>query len=102
MGFVVAANPFGQMIFSPLVGWWSNKLGSIRIPLIVSLIVFTLASGMYSSLELFPSYRKHWMLWSRFMVGVSSGKKTIRLHVTVLHYSAGSTMGLVILLGRHY
>ncbi|KAJ8967435.1 hypothetical protein NQ314_002883 [Rhamnusium bicolor] len=72
MGFVVAANPFAQMIFSPLVGWWSNKLGSIRIPLIASLVVFTLASSIYSSLELFDSYRKHWMLWSRFLVGVSS------------------------------
>ncbi|KAJ8943334.1 hypothetical protein NQ318_000549 [Aromia moschata] len=72
MGFVVAANPFAQMIFSPLVGWWSNKLGSIRIPLIVSLVVFTVASSIYSSLELFDSYRKHWMLWSRFLVGVSS------------------------------
>ncbi|KAJ8921577.1 hypothetical protein NQ315_010482 [Exocentrus adspersus] len=72
MGFVVAANPFAQMIFSPLVGWWSNKLGSIRIPLIVSLVVFTIASSIYSSLELFDSYRKHWMLWSRFLVGVSS------------------------------
>lgn len=72
MGFVVAANPFAQMIFSPLVGLWSNKLGSIRIPLIVSLVVFTVASSIYSSLELFDSYRKHWMLWSRFLVGVSS------------------------------
>lgn len=73
MGFVVAANPFAQMIFSPLVGWWSNRLGSIRMPLIVSLVVFTIASSIYSSLELFDSYRKHWMLWSRFLVGVSSG-----------------------------
>ncbi|CAG9822815.1 unnamed protein product [Phaedon cochleariae] len=72
MGFVVAANPFAQMIFSPLVGWWSNKLGSIRVPMIFSLLLFTIASAMYSSLELFSSHRKHWMLWSRFLVGVSS------------------------------
>ncbi|CAG9769661.1 unnamed protein product [Ceutorhynchus assimilis] len=72
MGFIVAANPFGQMLFSPLVGWWSNKLGSIRIPLIFSLLLFTFASGIYSCLELFDSHIKHWMLWSRFLVGVSS------------------------------
>ncbi|KAH1022325.1 hypothetical protein HUJ04_011746 [Dendroctonus ponderosae] len=72
MGFIVAANPFGQMIFSPLVGWWSNKLGSIRVPLIVSLLVFTGASAIYSCLELFGGNVKHWMLWSRFLVGVSS------------------------------
>lgn len=78
MGFIVAANPFGQMIFSPLVGWWSNKLGSIRIPLIVSLLVFTGASAIYSCLELFGSNVKHWMLWSRFLVGVSSGEQFLK------------------------
>ncbi|XP_050313323.1 major facilitator superfamily domain-containing protein 8 [Anthonomus grandis grandis] len=72
MGFIVAANPFGQMLFSPLVGWWSNKLGSIRIPLIFSLLLFTIASAIYSCLELFDDHIKHWMLWSRFLVGVSS------------------------------
>ena len=25
MGYVVAANPLGQMLFSPLVGWWETK-----------------------------------------------------------------------------
>lgn len=75
MGYVVAANPFAQMIFSPLVGWWSNKLGSIRLPLLVSIGLFTIASATYSSLELFDDYKKYWMLWSRFLVGVSSGKK---------------------------
>lgn len=74
MGYVVAANPLGQMLFSPLVGWWSNKLGSIRMPLLVSLLLFTTASAIYSSLEVFTSYRKHWMLWARFLVGVSSGR----------------------------
>lgn len=73
MGYIVAANPFAQMLFSPLVGWWSNKLGSIRLPVLVSLALFTLASAMYSSLELVPSHRKYWMLATRFLVGVSSG-----------------------------
>lgn len=73
MGYVVAANPLAQMLFSPLVGWWSNKLGSIRLPLLASLATFTIASAIYSSLELFDGYRKYWMLWTRFLVGVSSG-----------------------------
>ncbi|RZC37107.1 major facilitator superfamily domain-containing protein 8, partial [Asbolus verrucosus] len=72
MGYIVAANPFGQMLFSPLVGWWSNRLGSIRLPLLFSLALFTVSSATYSSLELFNNYRKHWMLWTRFLVGVSS------------------------------
>lgn len=73
MGYIVAANPFAQMLFSPLVGWWSNKLGSIRLPVLVSLALFTVASAMYSSLELFSSHRKYWMFGTRFLVGVSSG-----------------------------
>lgn len=72
MGLVVAANPLGQMIFSPLFGYWQNKSGSMRIPLLCSLITFSVASGIYSSLELIPSHVKYWMLGSRFLIGVSS------------------------------
>ncbi|XP_058462367.1 major facilitator superfamily domain-containing protein 8 isoform X2 [Malaya genurostris] len=72
MGWIVSANPVGQMIFSPLVGMWSNKLGSIRLPLLCSLALFSIASGMYSTLELFTSHHKYWMLYSRFLIGVSS------------------------------
>nr|CAD7586475.1 unnamed protein product [Timema genevievae] len=74
MGYVVGANPLGQMLFSPLVGWWGNKTGSIRLPLLSSLAMFTLASAAYSMLEIFNTYRKYWMLLARFFVGVSSGK----------------------------
>ncbi|KAG8237890.1 hypothetical protein J437_LFUL017898 [Ladona fulva] len=72
MGYVVGANPFGQMLFSPLVGWWGNKLGSIRLPVIVSLGLFTAASAGYSLLEVFPSHHKYWMVATRFLVGISS------------------------------
>ncbi|XP_043068503.2 major facilitator superfamily domain-containing protein 8 isoform X1 [Drosophila bipectinata] len=72
MGLIVAANPLGQMIFSPIFGWWGNKLGTIRFPLLVSLALFTFASGLYSSLELRPDNVKYWMLVSRFLIGVSS------------------------------
>ncbi|XP_058833186.1 major facilitator superfamily domain-containing protein 8-like isoform X2 [Topomyia yanbarensis] len=72
MGWIVSANPVGQMIFSPLVGLWSNKLGSIRLPLLFSLALFSIASGLYSTLELFTSHQKYWMLYSRFLIGVSS------------------------------
>jgi len=72
MGFIVAANPIGQMIFSPLFGWWSNKLTSIRTPLIISMGIFSLSSALYSSLEMIPSNAKYWMFAARFFVGVSS------------------------------
>ncbi|XP_055528933.1 major facilitator superfamily domain-containing protein 8 isoform X2 [Wyeomyia smithii] len=72
MGWIVGANPVGQMIFSPLIGLWSNKLSSIRLPLLCSLALFSIASGIYSTLELFTSHHKYWMLYSRFLIGVSS------------------------------
>ncbi|XP_065360293.1 major facilitator superfamily domain-containing protein 8 isoform X1 [Calliphora vicina] len=72
MGLIVAANPLGQMIFSPLFGWWSNKIGTIRLPLLSSLALFTVASAIYSSLEMRPDHVKYWMLASRFLIGVSS------------------------------
>uniref|UniRef100_A0AAG5DWD9 Major facilitator superfamily (MFS) profile domain-containing protein n=1 Tax=Anopheles atroparvus TaxID=41427 RepID=A0AAG5DWD9_ANOAO len=77
LGWIVGANPVGQMIFSPLIGWWGNRLGSIRIPLLCCLAMFSVASGIYSCLELFPTHRKYWMLYSRFLIGVSSSSVAV-------------------------
>ncbi|XP_035784572.1 major facilitator superfamily domain-containing protein 8-like isoform X2 [Anopheles albimanus] len=77
LGWIVGANPVGQMIFSPLVGWWGNRLGSIRLPLLCSLALFSIASGIYSCLELFATHQKYWMLYSRFLIGVSSSSVAV-------------------------
>ena len=53
-GWVVAINPLGQMIFSPFLGWLTNKLGSIRIVCLVTCALYTLANGLYASLSLLP------------------------------------------------
>lgn len=74
MGYIVAANPLGQMLFSPLVGWWGNKRGSVRLPLLITLALFTIASAVYSILEVIPGDKKSYMLTARFFVGISSGK----------------------------
>lgn len=73
MSYVVAANPFGQMLFSPLVGWWGNKRGSVRLPLLITLALFTFASTAYSILEVIPGNKKIYMIMARFFIGVSSG-----------------------------
>lgn len=67
----------GQMIFSPVFGWWANKMPSIRIPFIVSLAIFCAASALYSSLDLIENNVKYWMLIARFFVGVSSANVVI-------------------------
>uniref|UniRef100_A0A182WEZ9 Major facilitator superfamily (MFS) profile domain-containing protein n=1 Tax=Anopheles minimus TaxID=112268 RepID=A0A182WEZ9_9DIPT len=65
------------MIFSPLVGWWGNRLGSIRLPLLCALALFSIASGIYACLELFATHQKYWMLYSRFLIGVSSSSVAV-------------------------
>jgi MFS transporter, ceroid-lipofuscinosis neuronal protein 7 len=72
MGLIVAANPLGQMLFSPIFGYWSNKLKSIRVPLMASMAIFCISSGIYSALDLFPNHVKYWMFIARFFVGISS------------------------------
>ncbi|XP_034189832.2 CLN7/MFS domain-containing 8 isoform X1 [Osmia lignaria lignaria] len=72
MGYVVAANPLGQMLFSPLVGWWGDKRKSMRLPFLTTIALFVFASGMYSVLEILPGNRKMYMIAARFLVGVSS------------------------------
>lgn len=74
MGYVVAANPLGQILFNPLFGLWGNKIKSVRIPLYVTIVLFCLSSVLYSCLGAFPSGSvKYVMLLSRFLVGVGSG-----------------------------
>lgn len=85
MGYIVAANPLAQMLFSPLVGWWSNKIGNIRVPVVISLMIFGFSSAMYSSIELLSDNRKYFMLASRFLVGISSGVyKNLKIYLGVL------------------
>lgn len=82
LGYLVGASALGQTIFSPLIGWWSNKLNSSRVPFIVSLVVLLLSHLIYATLEIFP-HKKYWMLASRFLAGVGSSNFALcRSHVS--------------------
>lgn len=76
LGFVVAANPLGQMITSPLLGLWGNKAGKIRGALFATVFCFILGNAMYSLLALFEDMGDmatyYAMIVSRFIVGMSS------------------------------
>lgn len=72
MGFIVAANPLGQFIFSPIFGFWANKAKSLRKPFIVSLVIFALSSGAYSCLDIVENHVKYYMALTRFFVGVGN------------------------------
>ncbi|CAH0682898.1 unnamed protein product [Spodoptera exigua] len=72
LGLAVGAHPLGQLVFSPLLGLWANRAGSARAPLLATLALFVLASVLYAELHLTRPYAKYWMVFARFLVGVSS------------------------------
>ncbi|KAK8407280.1 hypothetical protein O3P69_002084 [Scylla paramamosain] len=81
LGFVVAANPLGQMLASPLLGLWGNKAGKIRGACLVTVAFFILGNVMYSLLALFEGLGEmatyDAMIVARFIVGMSSANITL-------------------------
>ncbi|XP_042882470.1 major facilitator superfamily domain-containing protein 8-like [Penaeus japonicus] len=77
LGWVIAANPLGQMITSPLLGLWGNKSGSNRGAFLATVLLFIIGNILYSILNLFGSAAKGVMIFSRFLVGVSSANIAI-------------------------
>lgn len=82
----MAANPLGQFIFSPLIGYWANKATSIRWPIMASLVIFILSNALYSSLDLIDSGVKYWMTVARFFIGAASANIAVSRS-----YIAGAT-----------
>ncbi|XP_052891996.1 major facilitator superfamily domain-containing protein 8-like [Anopheles moucheti] len=78
LSVVFAAPPAGQLISSPLIGWCSNRLSSIRVPFVLLTALFVFANGLYSIVELFPTpHRKYVLLCSRFVFGISTSINTL-------------------------
>jgi len=86
MGWMVAINPLGQMIFSPILGWLGNRLGSIRLICLVTCVLYIAGNALYASLSLFPNdpndpessrgaYRYSFMFLARLLVGISSANQ---------------------------
>ena len=68
----------GQMIASPLFGWLYQKTGSARLVGLITSVAYIVGNILYSILSVFPEdYRYGLLLFSRFIVGVSSGKVVI-------------------------
>jgi len=82
MGWAVAINPIGQLITSPIFGWLANKLGSIRMILVTTGVLYLLGNTLYACLSLLPHdpeekvetrgvYRYSFMLLARLLIGIS-------------------------------
>ncbi|KAF4519577.1 hypothetical protein B566_EDAN004785 [Ephemera danica] len=77
-GVVVAGTPLGQMIFSPIVGYWGNHANDVRLPMIVALPIAALTYVGYALLELFPAHTvRYWMLFIRIVIGFTIGSSVV-------------------------
>ncbi|XP_023655750.2 major facilitator superfamily domain-containing protein 8 isoform X1 [Paramormyrops kingsleyae] len=85
LGWVVAAYSLGQMVASPIFGWWSNRRPR-KEPLVCSILVNVAANLLYAYVHLFHSNRKYYMLTSRVLVGFGAGNVAV-----VRSYVAGAT-----------
>ncbi|KAI6654608.1 hypothetical protein LOD99_1004 [Oopsacas minuta] len=76
-GWIVAAFSFGQLVGSPILGFWANYR-PVREPMFVSLIIFTLFSFLYSYCDAFSPEIAPWvMLVCRFLIGVGAGNVSV-------------------------
>ncbi|XP_037832258.1 major facilitator superfamily domain-containing protein 8 isoform X2 [Kryptolebias marmoratus] len=82
---MVAAYSLGQMVASPLFGFWSNHRPR-REPLVCSIFINLLANVYYAYAYLPPTNNKYHMLMSRAFVGFGAGNVAV-----VRSYVAGAT-----------
>uniref|UniRef100_A0A3Q3F579 Major facilitator superfamily domain containing 8 n=1 Tax=Kryptolebias marmoratus TaxID=37003 RepID=A0A3Q3F579_KRYMA len=85
LGWMVAAYSLGQMVASPLFGFWSNHRPR-REPLVCSIFINLLANVYYAYAYLPPTNNKYHMLMSRAFVGFGAGNVAV-----VRSYVAGAT-----------
>ena len=86
--WVVALSPFGQMLFSPFLGWLNTKMKSSRPALIASGVLMILSNGLYSILSAFPeSSRFALLLVSRFLSGCLAGNICLLIFFENVNYS---------------
>ncbi|KAI6191933.1 hypothetical protein M3Y97_00281400 [Aphelenchoides bicaudatus] len=71
-GYIIASYSLGQIIASPLIGYWSNRVKNIRFPLIICLLMSIFGNVTYILTPLISHSRKYSVLLSRFLVGVGA------------------------------
>lgn len=72
LGWMVAAYSLGQMVASPLFGWWSNHRLR-REPLVCSIFINLAANIYYAYAYLPKTNNKYHLLMSRAFVGFGAG-----------------------------
>ncbi|CCD67917.1 Major facilitator superfamily (MFS) profile domain-containing protein [Caenorhabditis elegans] len=76
-GIVVAMYSVSQAIFSPVFGFWSNRIGQVRFPLIVGFIVMAFGNITYLSLQYLSSNHLYVMMLARLIAGGGTGNMSL-------------------------
>jgi ceroid-lipofuscinosis MFS transporter 7 len=74
LGLYIASQPLAQLFFSPLMGFLGNRLGSVRIPTIISTLIMAVGFTFYACISALPEPRKWYLFAARFVIGAASGK----------------------------
>ncbi|CAK6445953.1 unnamed protein product [Pipistrellus nathusii] len=85
LGWVIASFSIGQMVASPIFGWWSNHRPR-KEPLIISLFISVAANCLYAYVHVPASHNKYYMLVARGLVGFGAGNVAV-----IRAYIAGAT-----------
>jgi ceroid-lipofuscinosis MFS transporter 7 len=72
-GFVIASFSFGQMLSSPLFGYWSQRTKSTKYPVMFGMMLTSVGNVLYALLPTIGDNSKWLMLVARFIVGLGSG-----------------------------
>ncbi|XP_058826805.1 major facilitator superfamily domain-containing protein 8-like [Topomyia yanbarensis] len=71
LAYLFAVPSILQLVGSPILGWWSNRLPSVRTLIIPFLVAFVVGQALYALADEFPVHRKYVLLVSRVLVGIS-------------------------------
>uniref|UniRef100_A0A0N4ZQA4 MFS domain-containing protein n=1 Tax=Parastrongyloides trichosuri TaxID=131310 RepID=A0A0N4ZQA4_PARTI len=76
-GVAIASYSLGNILLSPLFGYWSNKIGTIKTPVNFGLYAQLIGNLIYMNLELFPYGARYGLVAARLFTGVGSANVTL-------------------------
>uniref|UniRef100_A0A0K0DDM7 MFS domain-containing protein n=1 Tax=Angiostrongylus cantonensis TaxID=6313 RepID=A0A0K0DDM7_ANGCA len=62
---------------APFFGYWSNKLGNIRVPSIYSMVLMFTTNSLYIAMHNFTGHGKYVMGVARFLSGIAAGGNSL-------------------------
>ncbi|VDM56746.1 unnamed protein product [Angiostrongylus costaricensis] len=76
-GFVSSVSKFGHAMFAVVFAFWTYKIRSTKMPLIVGRVTAFVACCLYLSVELLPEGRRYLMLLCYFLFGIASSSSAV-------------------------